>query len=186
MSHFVLQVASLIALFFCWSFSWGRAGRVLRWKRQKEEDTLFPRGIVFVSVKVAGNLSASRGCTGSYAAHEMPVSILKKEFSFNKEKHSWDHVWSLCLKKHTKNRWLRDEMGSLGLHSQQCLKNSCKLSSNFKFTHFRCYQHHHCLYLSQYSVMGISPCSKKVKGSQRSTLLGWSGGGAQIHVNYNW
>lgn len=99
-SHFVLPVASLIVLFFCWSFSWGRAGRVLRWKRQRRRSHYSHVALLCVcnSSREPFSPPAPHVSTGSNAAHKMPVIILRKAFFFNKERHSRDHVGPVSLK----------------------------------------------------------------------------------------
>lgn len=116
-SHFVLPVASLIALFFCWSSSWGRAGRVLRWKRRRGRTHYSHVGLFCLSNGSREPFSppAPHVSTGSNAAHKMPVNILRKTLCFNKEKHNRDRVGSVCLK----NTELHNERGFLRQHLQE-------------------------------------------------------------------
>lgn len=86
-SHFVLWAASLIALFFCWSFSWGRSGRVLRWKRQWGRTHYSRVGPLCPCNGSREPFSPPhpRISKGSNAAHQIPASIQKEQFCSNKE-----------------------------------------------------------------------------------------------------
>lgn len=112
-SHFVLRVISVI-LFLCWSFSWGRAGQVLRWKRQRRRTHNSHVGLFCVCNGSREPFSppAPHISTGSNAAHKMPVTILWKAFCFNKERHNRDYVWPVCLK----NTEIHNEKGFLRQH----------------------------------------------------------------------